>query len=858
MVLFFPFVLSTNTIASEYIFGNKEFFALRDTIGQPGDSIRIVRDSLGNPVDTLRNDTTTSKDKPLFDDIIDYHADDSTILSLDGKTVYLYKNAYVKYLRTELKADYIKLDMEKKMALARGVPDSSGALIGKPHFKDGGQEFDCNELTYNFETKKGFVKEIITQEGEGYLQGKLTKKQSDSVYCVKDGWYTTCDQHDHPHFYLRMTKAKMIKDKKVFTGMTYFILEGVPLPLFLPFGFFPLSDKGTSGVIIPTYGEEKLRGFNLRGGGYYFYINDYIDLTVTSDIYTNGSWGIQLGSNYRKRYKYNGTFNFTMSTNYISEKGMPDYQKSNDWSVRWTHSQDGKANPYASFSASVDMSSANQNYFNAQDLQSIANQRKQSSISWSKKWPDSPFSLNGSFRHNQNSRDSSISVTLPDLNLRMTQIYPFRKEGKVSNLKWYDNFGLTYAAELKNNIQTKEDELFHSSFVKDWDNGFKHNINPSFSFKLADNVTFSPSVSYTGYLNLKTIEKIWVPDTSARGGHLITRDVQGLNYSHEYTASVSLGYTPTIYGMYQYKPGCKVVAIRHMIRPSISANYTPPISPLGSYSKTYSDGIQEVEYSIYEGLYYGPSIATREQSGSISLGIDNNVEMKVRNDKDTSGQKGQFHKIKLLESFSMRISYNPFAETFKFSTIALSARTKVLNDRVDLNFSGTLDPYALDQNGTRLNRYHGGIGRLTNASISTGINFSPSEGNKQEKNTDIPPGKGVFNEYADFNIPWSINIQYTFNYSRPAFKSTVSQMVSISGDFSLTPKWKLNYSTGYDIANKEITASSFSISRDLHCWEMSFNCIPFGNHQSYDFRIQVRASMLRDLKYTKKASWYDP
>lgn len=854
MMIVLPFILSTNTIASEYIFGQECFFMLTDTTGQPGDSIRIILDSLGNPMDTIRNDTTSPEEKVLFKDLIEYNADDSVVFSIDGKKVFLHHNGFVKYIRTELKADYIELDMEKKMAFARGVLDSLGELVGKPHFKDGGQEFDSKELTYNFDTKKGFVKEIITQEGEGYLQGKLTKKQSDSVYCVKDGWYTTCDQHDHPHFYIRMSKAKMIKDKKVFAGFSHLVLEDVPLPLFLPFAFFPITNKGTSGIIIPTYGEERLRGFNLRNGGYYFYINDYIDLTVTGDIYTNGSWGLQLGSTYRKRYKFNGNFYFSMSKNYVSEKGLPDYQESNDWSVRWTHTQDGKANPYASFSASVDMSSANQNYFNAQDLQSIANQRKQSSITWSKKWPESPFSLNGSFNHNQNSRDSSISVTLPNLNLRMTQIYPFRKKGKVSNLKWYDNFGITYSAELKNNINTKEDKLFKSSLIKDWNNGFQHNINPSFSFKLAQNVTFSPSVSYTGFLNLKTIEKIWVPDTSATGGHLVTREVKGLNYAHQYTASVSIGYTPTIYGMFQYKPGSKVVAIRHMIRPSLSANYTPPISPLGKYTRTYTDGEKEYEYSIYEGLTYSPNINTSKQSGSISLSIDNNVEMKVRNDKDTTGEE-EFRKIKLLESFSMRVSYNPFAETFKFSTIGLSARTKIFNNKIDLNFTGTLDPYALDAEGRKLNRYHGGIGRLTSASISTGINFSANDNAKKAK--EETEEKGIFDEYAAFNIPWSINIQYTMNYSKPAFKSTISQMIGINGDFSLTPKWKFTYTTGYNVAEKEITATSFSITRDIHCWEMTFNCIPFGTHQSYDFRIQVRASMLRDLKFTKRASWYD-
>ena len=849
-----PIILSSNGLASEIIFGQNLFITAIDTTGQPGDSIRIVYDSAGIPIDTIRNDSTQSK--PLFDDLIDYNADDSVRFSIQEKKVYLYGNGFVKYLTTELRADYIELDMDKKLAMATGVPDSVGKLKGTPKFKDGGQEFESTELHYNFDTKKGYVTEIITQEGEGYIQGKTTKKMSDSVYCVKHGMYTTCDEHDHPHFGLNMSKAKMIKDKKIFVGFTNLELEGIPLPIFIPFGFFPITKKATSGIIMPTYGEERMRGFNLRGGGYYIYINDYIDMNITGDIYTNGSWGLQYATQYRKRYKFNGNLNFTISKNYVSEKGLPDYQESSDWSVRWTHTQDGKANPYSSFSASVDMSSANNNYYNANTVDGIANQRKQSSISWSKKWPESPFSLSGSFNHSQNSRDSSIAITLPNLSLRMTQIYPFRKKGKSGEMKWYDNIGVSYSAELRNSIQTKEDKLFKSSFERDWSNGFKHNIPISLQFKIAKDVTFTPSLNYNGYLNLKTIEKIWIPDTSANGGQFITRDVPGLNYSHDYSASGSIGYTPTIYGMFMFKPGCKVVAIRHMIRPSISASYTPAIKPLGNYKKSYFDGEKEVEYDIHEGLTYRPNTTGGKQSGSISFSLDNNVEMKVRNDKDTTGDE-EFKKVKLLESFRLSTSYNPFADSMNFSNISISARTKILNNKVDLNFSGTIDPYAIDTNNVRYNKYHGKLGRLTNATISTNFSFSADNGQNKEKKNDLVGG--FYDDYMDFDVPWNISISYNFTYSRPSpYRSpTLSQIVNFSGDLSLTPKWKLTFQSGYDIKNKEVTSTSFSVTRDLHCWEMTFNCMPFGQHQSYNFEIHVRSSLLRDLKLTKRDSWYD-
>ncbi|MFR7809902.1 MAG: putative LPS assembly protein LptD [Butyricimonas faecihominis] len=849
-----PIILSSNGLASEIIFGQNLFTTAIDTTGQPGDSIRIVYDSAGIPIDTIRNDSAQSK--PLFDDLVKYDADDSVRFSIQEKKVYLYGNGFVKYLTTELRADYIELDMDKKLAMATGVPDSVGKLKGTPKFKDGGQEFESTELHYNFDTKKGYVTEIITQEGEGYIQGKTTKKMSDSVYCVKHGMYTTCDEHDHPHFGLNMSKAKMIKDKKIFVGFTNLELEGIPLPIFIPFGFFPITKKATSGIIMPTYGEERMRGFNLRGGGYYIYINDYIDMNITGDIYTNGSWGLQYATQYRKRYKFNGNLNFTISKNYVSEKGLPDYQESSDWSVRWTHTQDGKANPYSSFSASVDMSSANNNYYNANTVDGIANQRKQSSISWSKKWPESPFSLSGSFNHSQNSRDSSIAITLPNLSLRMTQIYPFRKKGKSGEMKWYDNIGVSYSAELRNSIQTKEDKLFKSSFERDWSNGFKHNIPISLQFKIAKDVTFTPSLNYNGYLNLKTIEKIWIPDTSANGGQFITRDVPGLNYSHDYSASGSIGYTPTIYGMFMFKPGCKVVAIRHMIRPSISASYTPAIKPLGNYKKSYFDGEKEVEYDIHEGLTYRPNTTGGKQSGSISFSLDNNVEMKVRNDKDTTGDE-EFKKVKLLESFRLSISYNPFADSMNFSNISINARTKILNNKVDLNFSGTIDPYAIDTNNVRYNKYHGKLGRLTNATISTNFSFSADNGQNKEKKNDLVGG--FYDDYMDFDVPWNISISYNFTYSRPSpYRSpTISQIVNFSGDLSLTPKWKLTFQSGYDIKNKEVTSTSFSVTRDLHCWEMTFNCMPFGQHQSYNFEIHVRSSLLRDLKLTKRDSWYD-
>lgn len=826
--------------------------SIPDTLDLSGEAFIIYPDS------TLSD--STQKAKPLFQDLVSYNAEDSIKFSLDEKKIYLYGKAFVKYMKTELTAQYIVMDMGQSMAFASGLPDTAGNIIGKPKLKDSGQEFDCTELKYNFKTGKAFVKEIITQEGDGYIQGKLTKRMSDSVYCVKTGWYTTCDEHDHPHFYIKMNKAKMIKNKKVVSGFAHLVIEDVPLPLFIPFGFFPLPQKYSSGFILPTYGEERLRGFNLRNGGYYWAISEYIDLAATGDIFTNGSWGINLRSNYKKKYKYNGSFNASMSKNYYSEKGLPDYSVSNDWSLQWTHAQDAKANPYSTFSASVDISSASNNYYNSANIDDIANQRKQSSISWSKKWPERPFSMTAAFSHNQNSRDSTISLTLPNINFRMTQIYPLRKKDKVGKLKWYDNIGISYSAELRNGIQTKESELLNSSFVKDWQNGFKHNIPISTTFNLLKDVSLSPSFNYEGVAYLNSIRKRWQTDTTlAAGGQVMIDTLYGFNYAHNYNASVSLAYNPTVYGMYTFlKPESKVFAIRHVIRPSISASYTPKIGvPRNKYWNTYAADMsnQDIEYSIYEnGIYGTPSGAT--ESGRVDMSVDNNVEMKIRNPQDTTG-KEEFKKIKLLESFKISTSYDMFADSLNWSIIKLTARTKIFKDKINLNLSGDLDPYALSPDGKyRINKYNGGVGRLTRVSASAGMQFSSDKANKNKNKKNELVG-GYYDNYMDFDVPWRINIDYTFSYSKPRFVSSISQMIRITGDISLTPKWKVGFNTGYDFEQKEVTATSFNISRDLHCWEMTFSCIPFGTHQSYNFQINVRSSLLQDLKLTKKDSWYD-
>ena len=816
--------------------------------------------------DSIVADSTAPK--PFFETAIEYNADDSVTFSLSGQKVFLTNNAFVKYGTIELKAYYIELDLEKKEAYAYGIKDSLGTFIHTPEFKDGAEEFNCKELRYNFNTGKGLVNEIITEQEGGYVHSEYTKRMDENTFFLKNGKYTTCS-NPHPHFYIKMSKAKMIKDDKIVSGPLYLVLEDVPLPVFLPFGFFPFSSSYSSGVIIPSYGEEQARGYNLRGLGYYWAINNHVDLATTFDIFFNGSWGMYLNSKYKKRYKYSGSLALEYHENQYGDEGLDDYYETTDFSVKWTHTQDAKANPYRTFSASVNFSTSENDRNNSTDLASIVNNQKQSSVSYSKRWPDSPFSLTGSLRHSQNSRDSTISLTLPTLALSMTQIYPLRASGKSSDLKWYDKVGVSYSSKMTNTIDTTESELFNTSLARDWDNGYYHSIPITTNFKLATDLTLSPTLSYTGVLYSKSIRKSWDSTLDDGDGAVQTDTIQGFRYAHNYSTSVSLSLSPEIYGMYTFSEKSNIKAIRHVMTPSISVSYTPEIGvDRSKYYHTYTNGDgDEVEYSIFEGSKYGTPSGAYE-SGSVSLSLDNNIEAKIKTANDTTGNE-EFEKVKLLESLKFSTSYNIFADSLNWSNLSISGRTSIFNDKLDVNVSSRVDPYALDADNNKINKFGP---RLTNASIDLGFGLSSSDfdddeegggekGGKGEKGEGPEPGPKGNNpnelKYVNFDIPWSFTLDYGWTFSKPYRTTTVSQSASISGNFSLTPKWKFSFSSGYDFADKAVSSTQFSITRDLHCWQMSFSAIPFGTYQSYNFKINVLSSVLSDLKYDKNDSWHD-
>ncbi len=806
--------------------------------------------------DTIVNDSL-KKQKPLLDTEITYQSDDTMLMSLTGKKIFMAKNAFVKYGTIELKSYYIELDLDKKEAIAYGIKDSLGNFTHTPEFKDGSEEFKCEQLRFNFKTKKGLVYKVIKEEGEGFVHGETTKKINDKVFYLHNGKYTTCN-HKNPHFYIKMPKAKLVKDDKIVSGPLYMVLEDVPLyPVGLPFALFPFSSKYSSGIIMPSYGEEKRRGFNLRGGGYYWAINEYMDLAVTGDIFTNGSWGANLRSSYKKRYRFSGNFQADYHFNKYGDKGLPDYYETKDFSVRWTHRQDPKANPYRAFSASVNFSTSQNDRNNAQSMDQIVNNRKVSSINYRKSWAGSPFSLNATLRHSQNSRDNTISLTLPSFSFNMTQIYPFRKKGKSANLKWYDRVGISYAANFENRINTKEDKLKSASLRKDWKNGYKHTIPITTNFKLTRDLTLSPTLNYQGVLYSRYINKAWDPTAGDGTGGVRVDTIQQFKYAHNYSTGASLSLSPKIYGMYTFSKKSKLAFIRHVMTPSISVSYTPEIGvPRSRYYKTYIDKSggreREVEYSIFEGSLYGTPTGSQE-AGSVGLSLDNNIEAKIRVANDTTGNE-EFKKVKILESLRFSTSYNMFADSLKWSPVSISGRTKIFNQKLDVSFNGTVDPYKLSAANRKIDAFGP---RLTSARVALGFSLASSDLEPKADDKDDKKKKWRDPRYVNFDIPWSFSIDYGWSYSKPANIAKIEQTMGVNGNFSLTPKWKMSFRTSYDITNKTLTATQFTVTRNLHCWQMSFDAIPFGNYQSFNFRINVQSNILQDLKYEKNESWQD-
>ncbi|MES2590370.1 MAG: putative LPS assembly protein LptD [Bacteroidota bacterium] len=800
---------------------------------------------------------------------ISYNATDSMVLDMANQKAYLYNTAVVVYEDMRLEAGYIELDFGKNVLFSRGIKDSAGNIIQKPVSTQAGEKFNAGEITYNFKTKKGKIRDVITQQGDGFIHGRDIKKDSSNVYYVAHGKYTTCDL-EHPHYYIGAEKIKVIPNDKIVTGAAQMYVADVPTPLVLPFGYFPNKQGRASGILLPTYGESNQWGFFLKDGGFYFGMNEFIDLALRGDIYANGSFGGKAASNYAYRYHYNGNFNIGYSEIINGDKELPNTTRSNVFNVQWNHVQDPKANPNSRFSANVNAGSSSYNKFNGNVNGSYLTNTLQSNIAYSKVLPGTPFNFSANARHSQNTITKKIDISLPELALTMNRIYPFKNNSRVGN-KWYDKVGVSATANARNEVHTYDSLLFTNTTVKQMQNGVRFAAPISTSLNVLKYFTFSPTISTGSTIYRQTISKRYNIDSN----RVYIDTVHVAQMANDFSLSASLN--TRLYGDYFFRTK-RLKQIRHVATPSLGASYRPDFSEsqYGYYRDVQIDSAGNTQqYSIFQNGIYGSPGAGR--SGIISFGLNNTLEAKIRQKTD-SGSVDK--KVSLIDNFSGSVSYNVAVKQFNWSNINLNARTKLFKE-IDVNTSASFDPYQLDSAGTRVNRLEWNrqpsrtimegrrIGRLTAAmlSISTSLNKDKLTKEKTSANTN-PTAAPVLiqdydyinshpNMYVDFDVPWNLSVYYNLNYSKPAFEKNVTQTVTFMGDLSLTKKWKLTLSSGYDLTNKKVTVTSINVYRDLHCWEMFFTWVPFGFRQSFSLNLNVKSAMLKDLKLTRKKDWYD-
>ncbi len=831
-------------------------------------------DTLGR--DSIRRDTVAKKKKTMLDDIMYGKNQDSLYYDVKNQKVRIYNSGDIRYQNMSLLADYMEIDINRDEVYAYGRTDTVNNVITvtKPEFMDGDASYTMDTITYNLSSEKAKIKGVATQEGEGWLVGGEVKKMPDNAFNIRGGKYTTCSETDHPHFYLAMTKAKVIPGKKVVTGPAYLVLEDVPLYfLAIPEGFFPINSGPKSGLLMPSYGEDGTLGFFIRDLGYYFTISDHMDLALTGGWYTYGSWDVNAASNYVKRYKYSGNFDLSYSNIKTGDKGESDYIEQIAARIQWTHSQDSKANPGSTFAASVNFTTSGYTKYSATTIDDILQTQTNSSISYSKSW--SWGSLSTSLSASQNSETEEISMTFPTAVLSVSRFYPFKRREVMGEERWWEKISMTYTGKLTNSITAEESDIFSKQTLQDMVNGVQHSIPVSASFSLFNYLNITPSFSYNERWYFKSMRQEWDPAAN----ELIDLDPEyGFYRLWDYSTSASA--STTVYGMFQAKKQSNPIqAIRHTLTPTVGVSYAPDFSKqkYGYYETVQTDSLgSTTTYSPYSSNAYGAPSSGNNMSMTFSL--SQTLEMKVRSKRDSTGTK----KVKLIDQLSLSGSYNFLADSMKLSTIPISFRTTIMNN-FGINLSLTLDPYRVTPEGVRYNKLFF-PGRITSTSWSYGYTFRSTNSSAPAINdiNSIPPEYAnpfydpygeldpvlrrqyMSQAYYDYSIPWNFGFNYVISYSisyvdngTTGYQKNVTQSIGFNGSVNLTPKTGITFSGGYDIQSRSLTTSSISISRDLHCWQMSFSWIPFGYYKSWSFNIGVKAASLSDLKYDKSQSMYD-
>jgi lipopolysaccharide assembly outer membrane protein LptD (OstA) len=814
------------------------------------------------PSDTVKQSATNNS---FLNEKVRYVATDSMVVDLANQKAYLYNNAEVFYEDMHLKAGFIEIDFKNNVVYAKGLKDSTGNINQRPLFENADGKYDAGEIAYNFDTKKGKIKDVITQQGEGYIHGRDIKKDSANTYYVGHGKYTTCDL-EHPHFYIGAKKIKVIPDDKIITGPAVMYIADIPTPLAIPFGYFPNKKGRASGIIIPTYGESYNLGFFLKDGGFYFGGSEKIDLALTGDFYSNGSYGAKANSNYAVRYKYSGSANISYSRIIEGDRELPNSTVLNNVFVRWYHQQDSKANPSSRFSANVNAGSSSYNRYNGSVAGDYLSNTFQSNIAYSKAFLGTPFNFSANARHSQNTITKKMDITLPELALTMNRIYPFKNKNSVKQ-KWYDKIGVSATANARNDINTYDSTLFTNQTISKMRNGLRFAVPISTSLNVLKYFTLTPTINTASNIYFQTIRKRYDENINT----VFTDTLNQVKMANDFSANIGL--TTRIYGDYYFK-GKRLKQIRHVAIPTLSASFRPDFSEnqYGYYQQVQTDANGAMQqYSIFQNGIYGSPAAG--QSGLIGFNLSNTIEAKSKVKSDSGAV---YKKTSLLDNLGVAFNYNLAAKHFKWSTINLNARTRLFK-RFDIFSTAVLDPYQLDSTGARTEKYEWNnerIGRLTNGSLSISTNLQSKQKSNAKKTSALATQDELDfinknpNAYIDFDVPWNLNIYYNVIYNKLIVQQTsgtigyttkdlITQSLTFSGDVSLTKKWKVSVTSGYDFTRKEFTLTSINVYRDLHCWEMHFNWVPFGFRQSFSIDINVKSSVLRDLKLSRRKDWFD-